>query len=163
DLIAYLMAIPGDVQTRGGVSKALLRHALGGILPDRIARRNTKSDFTDFVNDGLANEWDGLIECFHPGAAAARRGFVETDVGHAQDEGRLGVGGAAAALSHLRARSPEPPPPFGARWRGAVARRRVVRRGPRPARRHGDGTGRRPTVVQLSEAGRRRRVRALAR
>ena len=65
DLIAYLMAIPGDVQTRGGVSKALLRHALGGILPDRIARRNTKSDFTDFVNDGLANEWDGLIECFH--------------------------------------------------------------------------------------------------
>jgi asparagine synthase (glutamine-hydrolysing) len=91
DLIAYLMAIPGDVQTRGGVSKALLRHALGGILPDRIARRNTKSDFTDFVNDGLAREWDGLIACFHPGAAAARRGFVQTDV-------------VRAALQRLRGR-----------------------------------------------------------
>ena len=40
---------------------------------------------------GLAQEWDGLIECFHPGAAAARRGFVETDV-------------VRAALQRLRGR-----------------------------------------------------------
>jgi asparagine synthase (glutamine-hydrolysing) len=77
DLVAYLMAIPGEIQTRGGVSKALLREALRGILPDRIARRNTKSDFTDFVNDGLGREWDGLIACFGAGAATARWGLVE--------------------------------------------------------------------------------------
>ena len=76
DLVAYLMAIPGEVQTRGGVSKALLREALRGILPERIARRNTKSDFTGFVNDSLAREWDGLVACFHDGAAAARWGLV---------------------------------------------------------------------------------------
>ena len=77
DLVAYLMAIPGDVQTRGGVSKALLREALRGILPDRIARRSTKSDFTTYVNDGLGREWDALIACFDTAAASARWGLVD--------------------------------------------------------------------------------------
>ena len=39
DLVAFLMAIPGDVVNRGGVPKALLRRALAGV----VARRRPRS------------------------------------------------------------------------------------------------------------------------
>jgi asparagine synthase (glutamine-hydrolysing) len=80
DLIQFLMAIPGDVQTRDGVFKALLRDALRDLLPERIATRATKADFTDFVNDGVRREGRSLADCFGPGAAAVRRGFLDADV-----------------------------------------------------------------------------------
>src|SRR5262249_13109486 len=45
DLIAFLMAIPGEIQSRDGVPKALLRDACAHILPRSIARRRSKADF----------------------------------------------------------------------------------------------------------------------
>jgi asparagine synthase (glutamine-hydrolysing) len=39
DVIAFLMSIPGDVQTHGGVPRALLRDAMRGIVPEPILRR----------------------------------------------------------------------------------------------------------------------------
>jgi asparagine synthase (glutamine-hydrolysing) len=44
DVIAFLMSIPGDVQTRGGVPRALLRDAMRGIVPDAILRRRWRDD-----------------------------------------------------------------------------------------------------------------------
>ena len=44
DLIAYLMAIPGEVQNRGGVPRALLREAMRGIVPDEILARRWRAD-----------------------------------------------------------------------------------------------------------------------
>lgn len=44
DLIAYLMAIPGEVQNRGGVPRALLREAMRGIVPDAILARRWRAD-----------------------------------------------------------------------------------------------------------------------
>ena len=53
DLVAFLMAIPGEVQTRNGVPKALLRAALHGVLPDAITLRRSKGDFTHLVNEAV--------------------------------------------------------------------------------------------------------------
>jgi asparagine synthase (glutamine-hydrolysing) len=39
DVLSYLMSIPGDVQNRGGVPRALLREAMRGIVPDAILSR----------------------------------------------------------------------------------------------------------------------------
>jgi asparagine synthetase B (glutamine-hydrolysing) len=46
DVIAFLMSIPGDVQTRGGVPRALLRDAMRGIVPDAILRRRWPDEGT---------------------------------------------------------------------------------------------------------------------
>ena len=44
DLIAYLMSIPGHVQNRGGVPRALLRDAMRGVVPDPILRRRWRAE-----------------------------------------------------------------------------------------------------------------------
>jgi asparagine synthase (glutamine-hydrolysing) len=44
DLIAYLMAVPGEIQNRGGVPRALLRDAMRGIVPDAILRRRWRNE-----------------------------------------------------------------------------------------------------------------------
>jgi asparagine synthase (glutamine-hydrolysing) len=44
DLIAYLMAVPGEIQNRGGVPRALLRDAMRAIVPDVILRRRWGND-----------------------------------------------------------------------------------------------------------------------
>lgn len=46
DVISFLMSIPGDVQTRGGVPRALLRDAMRGIVPDAILRRRWRDEGT---------------------------------------------------------------------------------------------------------------------
>ena len=44
DLIAYLMAVPGEIQNRGGVPRALLRDAMRGIVPDVILARRWRDE-----------------------------------------------------------------------------------------------------------------------
>ena len=46
DVIAYLMAIPGEIQTHGGVPRALLRDSMRGIVPDIILDRRWRADGT---------------------------------------------------------------------------------------------------------------------
>ena len=46
DVIAFLMSIPGEVQTRNGVPRALLRDAMRGIVPDVILRRRWPDEGT---------------------------------------------------------------------------------------------------------------------
>ncbi len=57
DVIAFLMSIPGDVQTRGGVPRALLRDAMRGIVPDVILRRRWPDEgTTDEALDRLGRQ-----------------------------------------------------------------------------------------------------------
>ncbi len=44
DLIAYLIAVPGEIQNRGGVPRALLRDAMRGTVPDPILSRRWRND-----------------------------------------------------------------------------------------------------------------------
>ena len=44
DLIAYLMAVPGEIQNRGGVPRALLRDAMRDIVPGVILRRRWRNE-----------------------------------------------------------------------------------------------------------------------
>jgi len=88
DLIAFLMAIPGDVQSRNGVPKALLRDALCDVLPAPIAARASKADFTRVVNDGVADEYAQIAERTRRTRHAVDRGYVRADALSA-----LGTGG----------------------------------------------------------------------
>ncbi|MBI3088576.1 MAG: hypothetical protein HYY91_06830 [Candidatus Omnitrophica bacterium] len=76
DLLSFLMSIPGEMQTHAGVPKALLREAMGGILPEPIARRRWKADFTHLVNEGMARDYPRLIRCFDSHPRVAECGYV---------------------------------------------------------------------------------------
>lgn len=90
DLIAFLMAAPGEVQNRDGVPRALLREAMAGILPEPIRARTWKADFSGPANSGIVRDLDQLTARLLHGSIAARLGYL--------DEGRL-----AAALPALSA------------------------------------------------------------
>jgi asparagine synthetase B (glutamine-hydrolysing) len=47
DVIAFLMSIPGDIQTRHGVPRALLRDAMRGRVPEAILARRWRNENTD--------------------------------------------------------------------------------------------------------------------
>lgn len=76
DLIAFLMAIPGEVLSRDGVPKGLLRDALAGVLPDAITRRASKADFTARVNAGIVQERARIIADIRDGGQATERHYV---------------------------------------------------------------------------------------
>ena len=44
DLIQFLMSVPGDIQNRGGVPRALLRESMRGVVPDAILERRWRNE-----------------------------------------------------------------------------------------------------------------------
>ena len=77
DLLAFLMAIPGEVQSWKGIYKGLLREGLRGVLPATIAGRTTKADFTSLVHEGLAEDHDRLMQRLRAGGMATALGYIE--------------------------------------------------------------------------------------
>ena len=80
DLLSFLMSIPGEVQTKDGVPKALLREAMRGILPDEIVRRRWKADFSHLVNQSLANDYEGTSSLLQDSPLAVSMGYIDWDV-----------------------------------------------------------------------------------
>ena len=78
DLIAFLMSIPGELQAWSGIPKVILREALRGVLPDAIAQRRGKADFTDAGNSGMADDFDDISACLRAGSTT-RMGYVKPD------------------------------------------------------------------------------------
>jgi asparagine synthase (glutamine-hydrolysing) len=62
DVIAFLMSIPGEMQTHNGVPRALLRDAMRGIVPDAILRRRWRAGPAAFTPapDARSPEFIGL-------------------------------------------------------------------------------------------------------
>lgn len=98
DLLTFLMGIPGEVQTHQGVPKALLRHALQGVLPEAIAQRRWKADFTDLVNDGVERDYPQLIRCLDAHPRVAEFGYVNEHALRTHlDRLRAGLSGSTCA------------------------------------------------------------------
>ena len=77
DLIAFLMAIPGEMHARHGVPRALLREAMCGILPDSIRARTWKSDFTAFVSQGVKDDADEILRTLSSDCLGVRFGYLD--------------------------------------------------------------------------------------
>lgn len=74
DVIAYLMSIPGEIQNRHGVPRALLRDAMRGIVPDDILARRWRDDSSLAVDRVAARVSPPISLC-----AARRLGFLQRD------------------------------------------------------------------------------------
>jgi hypothetical protein len=70
---------------RNGVPKVLLREAMNGIVPDAIAWRTSKADFTEVVNAGLADDYEQIIRSLTGLSRAAQGGYLA--VGHPVEDG----------------------------------------------------------------------------
>jgi len=73
DLIAFLMAIPGEMHNRDGVPKALLREGYRTVMPDAVVRRRSKADFTDRVNHGAAKDRAAIAGVVRNGLSVERQ------------------------------------------------------------------------------------------
>jgi asparagine synthase (glutamine-hydrolysing) len=82
DLVAFLMSVPGEIITCGGVPKALLREAMRGKLPEAIRQRRWKANFLGAINQGIEWEYDRIVDKLGSLRSAAERGYI--------DGGRLG-------------------------------------------------------------------------
>jgi asparagine synthase (glutamine-hydrolysing) len=77
DLLAFLMAVPGDVQNRNGVPRALLREAMQGVLPEPVRARTWKADLSAFVNSGVAQDAGAISRALGPASLGVRLGHLD--------------------------------------------------------------------------------------
>jgi asparagine synthase (glutamine-hydrolysing) len=77
DLVAFFMAIPGEIVSRGGIPKGLLREGLDGVLPDSIRDRRTKADFTPFTNRAAIRDYDAVATLLSGRPLSVAAGFVD--------------------------------------------------------------------------------------
>jgi asparagine synthase (glutamine-hydrolysing) len=91
DLIRLLMAIPGEIQNRGGVPRALMREAMRGVLPDAIRARSWKADFSEIVNRGVAQDVPVLKRVLSDQALGVQLGYFDR-ARLAQEVSRLSLG-----------------------------------------------------------------------
>ena len=80
DLVAFLMAIPGEIVNWNGVPKGLMREALKGVLPERIRTRRWKADLTEVGNQAAVRELDAIARLLTRDCLSARAGFVDGNV-----------------------------------------------------------------------------------
>jgi hypothetical protein len=79
DLLAFLMATPGDVQNHNGIPRQLLREAMRGILPESIRTRTDKADFTRFVNAGIVESLPAIVRVLSGNCLGAQLGYFDRD------------------------------------------------------------------------------------
>ena len=76
DLVAFSMAIPGEVMNWHGVYKGLYREAMRGILPESIRKRPWKADFTPLDNEAAATVCRRFQDRWGPDFLAIKHGYV---------------------------------------------------------------------------------------
>jgi asparagine synthase (glutamine-hydrolysing) len=96
DLLAFMMATPGEIQNQDGVPRALLRTAMRGILPDRVRLRQSKAEFTAVINGGVARDADAISKALSPDSLSVRLGYLD----HARLERELARLSARLAGPH---------------------------------------------------------------
>jgi asparagine synthase (glutamine-hydrolysing) len=77
DLLAFLMAIPGEIQNLNGVPRALLRESMRGVLPDRIRERIGKADFSYIINSGVAKDVGAISQALSSESLGVQLGYLD--------------------------------------------------------------------------------------
>lgn len=78
DLVAFLMAIPGDIQTKNGVPKGILREGLRDVLPPEIGGRRWKADFVQLITEGAKRDYRHIAARLHETGPAVQWGYAES-------------------------------------------------------------------------------------
>jgi len=76
-LLQFLMRIPGDVQSHGGVPRGLMRAAMRGTVPSVIIDRRSKGEFTHLANASIDHDFAAMREILGPTALSVQFGYVD--------------------------------------------------------------------------------------
>lgn len=77
DLLAFLIAIPGEIQTWNGVPRGLLREAMRGILPESVRTRTSKGDLTNLLNRWIARDAPVIRGTLSAKSLSVQRGYLD--------------------------------------------------------------------------------------
>jgi asparagine synthase (glutamine-hydrolysing) len=77
EVLAFLMAIPGEVQNPDGVPRGLMREAMRGVLPESVRTRRGKADFSYIVNGGVAKDLPVLSQMLTANSLGVSLGYVD--------------------------------------------------------------------------------------
>jgi asparagine synthase (glutamine-hydrolysing) len=80
NLIEFLMAIPGDVQSHDGVPRGLMRAAMRRVTPKAIVDRHTKGEFTHLANATIEHDFDRISRLLDRSALSIQYGYVDGPV-----------------------------------------------------------------------------------
>ena len=80
DLLQFLMAIPGDVQSHDGVPRGLMRVAMRGLVPDSIVDRRSKGEFTLLANQSIEDDFSLISDILGPTSMSVRLGYLDGPV-----------------------------------------------------------------------------------
>lgn len=75
-LVEFLQAIPVEQLLRPGANRSLMRRAMRGILPDKIAERRTKGNPEEVIARALLREWSRLRPILE-NARVCARGYMD--------------------------------------------------------------------------------------
>lgn len=78
DLLAFLMAIPGEIQNWNGVPRGLLRESMKGILPEPVRRRTWKGSFSTAVNKGVSKDMPAIARALSSDSLGVRLGYFDS-------------------------------------------------------------------------------------
>ena len=97
-LVEFLHAIPFEQLVRPGENRSLMRRAMTGLLPEKIARRKTKGRPKEAILRALSREWPRLRPMFEDARVCAR-GYMKTEpLLAALDRARYGCESSSSAL-----------------------------------------------------------------
>jgi asparagine synthase (glutamine-hydrolysing) len=77
-LVEFLLAVPVEEKIKDGVGRVLVRKALRGILPDKVAGRRGKKGPTEALSNALIREWPSVKWMFDEPVLSAK-GYVDRD------------------------------------------------------------------------------------
>jgi len=77
DLLQFLMAIPGDVQSHDAVPRGLMRLAMRGLVPDPVVNRRSKGEFTLLANQSIENDFSLISDILGPSSMSVRLGYLD--------------------------------------------------------------------------------------
>jgi asparagine synthase (glutamine-hydrolysing) len=77
DLIEFLMAIPGENLSHGGVHRAILRTSMGNVLPRSVAERRWKGDLTRSFNEAVGGQLPEIAAVLESPGGAIELGMLD--------------------------------------------------------------------------------------
>ena len=79
DLLAYLMAIPGEMQSHDGVPRAILREAMRDVIPDSVRVRRWKASFGPMIDAAVDADREDLLAAAARFTAVCELGYVDEE------------------------------------------------------------------------------------
>jgi asparagine synthase (glutamine-hydrolysing) len=79
ELLAFLMAIPGEMHAWNGAPRALAREAMRNVLPELVYARRGKADFSDYISAGVSRDAACIAQTLTADSLGVKLGYFDPE------------------------------------------------------------------------------------